>query len=458
MIIQQKRSKMNPMLVKVLVVSAAIHILGLFILGGITVVKYIIPDEAQFEEPPEVNEEKPPPEVKIEIKPKPQIEPMRDLRMKKIGNIAVADIAVDLPSDGDSFTINAGIGGFGGASSLLGSGRGQLNFGSSRVNVFGIKTQAERILFVIDTSSDMLADEKGGITSYAIIKDEIAKLIGGLNAGTLFNVMLQDRFKTLLFKPRLVNASSNSHQQLIRWLKPINSNARYSGLDNIMDAAKPTLSKLTEDPIHSNLSLNWKGNETVFITQYALEQGIDTIFFITCTHGGFSTVMRMPTGKEAEAWDQTVNSPKYQEQLRKHEAEIPEMRNRIQSKLRSVNAQRKNKGQPPLVLDSRWGLQSQAKQLGLKWKTEHPGYGPRYEINPKDIEAYYNKLNEEIYAQFDRPSPSINIVLYLAEDEIFSKEEEKNIRDFVRFFDGKHRIVRGEKGIKSARIPEDAVN
>lgn len=458
MITQQKRRKMNPMLLNVLIVSAAIHVLGLFILGGITVVRYIIPDEAQFEEPPEVNEEKPPPEVKIEIKPKPEIEPMRDLRMKKIGNIAVADIAVDLPSEGDSFTISSGIGNFGGTSNLIGSGRGKLDFGSSRVNVFGIKAQAERILFVIDTSTDMLADEKGGITSYSIIKDEITTLIGKLSAGTLFNVMLQDRFTTLLFKPRLVNASTSSHQQLVRWIKPINSNARYAGLDNVMDAAKPTLSKLKEDPIHDNLSLNWKGNETAFITQYVLEQGIDTVFFITCTHGGFSTVMRKPTGKEAERWEQTVNSPDYQAQLRKHEAEIPEMRNRIQQKLRSVNAERRGKGQPPLVLDSRWGLESQSKQLGLKWKTEHPGYGPRYEINPKDIEAYYNRLNEEIYGQFNRPNPSINIILYLAEDEVFSKEDEKKIRDFVRFFDGKHRIVRGEKGIKSARASDDAVN
>lgn len=458
MITQQQRRKMNPMLLKVLVVSAAVHAIGLFILGGITVVKYIIPDEAQFEEAPEVTEEKPPPEVKIEIKPKPEIEPMRDLRMKKIGNIAVADIAVDLPSDNDSFTISSGLGSFGGAASLIGSGRGQLDFGSSQVNVFGIKTQAERILFVLDTSADMLADKKGGITSYAIIKDEITKLVGSLNAGTLFNVMLQDRLKTMLFKPRLVNASSNSHQQLIRWIKPINSNARYSGLSNVMDAGKPSLSNFKEDPIHANLSLNWKGNETVFITQYALEQGIDTIFFITCTHGGFSTVMRKPTGKEAEAWEKTVNSPKYQAQLRKHEAEIPEMRSRTQNKLRSVNAERRGKGQPPLVLNSRWGLESEAKQLGLKWKTEHPGHGPRYEINPKDIERYYDKLNEKIYGQLGRANPSINIVLYLAEDEVFSKEDEKKIRDFVRFFNGKHRIIRGEKGIKSARTAKETKN
>jgi divalent metal cation (Fe/Co/Zn/Cd) transporter len=49
--------------------------------------------------PPEMTEEEPPPEVKIEIKPqkKPEMEPMKNLRTRKIGNIAVDDISVDLP-------------------------------------------------------------------------------------------------------------------------------------------------------------------------------------------------------------------------------------------------------------------------------------------------------------------------------------------------------------------------
>ena len=40
---------------------------------------------------------------------------------------------------------------------------------------------------------------------------------------------------------------------------------------------------------------------------------------------------------------------------------------------------------------------------------------------------------------------------FTAEDEVFSKKMKK-IRDFVRFFDGKHRIVRGEKGIKAPAL------
>ena len=100
---------MNPMLMKVIFISAAAHVILGFILGGITIVKYIIPDEAQFEEPPAVEEFEPPKEVKVQIKqqaaPKMQ---SQSLSMRPVANIAVANVDVNLPDMGDSFTVSAG--------------------------------------------------------------------------------------------------------------------------------------------------------------------------------------------------------------------------------------------------------------------------------------------------------------------------------------------------------------
>ena len=64
MIIPQKKRKINPILLNVLLISGGVHAVALFILGSITVYKYIIPDEAQFEEPSSVVEEQPPPRGK----------------------------------------------------------------------------------------------------------------------------------------------------------------------------------------------------------------------------------------------------------------------------------------------------------------------------------------------------------------------------------------------------------
>ena len=458
MITQQQRRKMNPMLLNVLVFSAALHAIALFVLGGITVVKYIIPDDAQFEEPPEVTEEEPPPEVKIEIKPKPEIQPMSNLRTKKIGNIAVADIAVDLPSSGDAFTINAGIGGFGGASNIIGSGRGQLEFGTSQVNVFGIKAKAERILFVIDTNRQMVTDKKGGLNSYRVIKDEITDMVGNLNAGTLYNVMLQDRSKTLLFKPNLVTAGSESHAQLVKWVAPINSNADKPGLEGVRGAKRPTLSALTESSVYPALRLGHRGNETIFITQHALEQNIDTIFFITGYHQGFEAVRRDLNEKEEKDWQKKINSREYKEQLAEHQKEVPVMQQRIINELNRINTERKKKGQSPRVLEQRHGVYSNANELGLNWKTRHPGHRPHPLIKPRDIRKYVTQLNEQLYQQFDKPVPSINVVLFLAEDEAFSNQAQQQLKDYVSFYKGKHRIIRGEKEIESARTAKNSTN
>lgn len=109
--------------------------------------------------------------------------------------------------------------------SLFGGTRGNIGMGLSDVSVFGLKSRAERILFVIDANRHMVTDQKGGLNSYKIIKDGITDMVGNLSAGTLFNVMLQDRKKMMMFKPQLVFAGSEVHQQHIQWINPINANA-----------------------------------------------------------------------------------------------------------------------------------------------------------------------------------------------------------------------------------------
>jgi flagellar basal body-associated protein FliL len=64
-----KKKKMNPLLMKVIIISVLAHLMAGFILGSYIVVKAVLPSEAQFEEPPAVVEEEPPPPVKVQIKP-----------------------------------------------------------------------------------------------------------------------------------------------------------------------------------------------------------------------------------------------------------------------------------------------------------------------------------------------------------------------------------------------------
>lgn len=460
MITPQKKSKINPMLLNVLLISGGVHAVALFILGSITVYKYIVPDEAQFEEPSPVVEEQPPPEVKIEIKQQPpKQQAMQSLRMKQVGNIAVSAVDVNLPNMQESFTVSAGMGGFG-SGSLLGGTSGTLGIGMSDISVFGLKTRAERILFVIDANSQMLTDAKGGLKSYKIIKDEITDMVGNLSAGTLFNVMMADRRNSKFFKKQLVPAGQEVHQQLIQWITPINANARNAGLvEGARDVGRERLETLSKDATYEDiLWANQPGNDTAFMTQLAIEQDVDAIFFIAGYHRGFERVRRRLTEKEEADWIRFSTSRKYQDQLAMHQKEVPVMQNRIDYKMKKINEERKAKGQPARVLNSRWGIYSDYRELGLEWETEHPGWRPDYFLESREIEKYFKKVVDILYTNKGSEKPSVNVILFLAGDEEMRKEWEDQLDDYTDFFRGKYRIIRGFDEIKSARSSSNTQN
>ena len=459
MITHQKKRKINPMLLNVLLISVGVHVVALFILGSITVYKYIIPDEAQFEEPSPVAEEQPPPEVKIEIKQQPpKQQAMQSLRMKQVGNIAVSAVDVNLPNMQESFTVSAGMGGFG-SGSLLGGTRGTLGIGMSDISVFGLKTRAERILFVIDANSQMLTDAKGGLKSYKIIKDEITDMVGNLSAGTLFNVMMADRRNSKFFKKQLVPAGQEVHQQLIQWITPINANARNAGLVEGASVRRERLDTLSKDATHEDiLWANQPGNDTAFMTQLAVEQDVDAIFFIAGYHRGFERVRRRLTEKEEADWIRFSTSRKYQDQLAMHQKEVPIMQNRINYKMKKINEERKAKGQPARVLNSRWGIYSDYRELGLEWETEHPGWRPDYFLESREIEKYFKKVVDILYTNKGSEKPSVNVILFLAGDEEMRKEWEDQLDDYTDFFRGKYRIIRGLAEISNASSSSETQN
>ena len=91
----------------------------------------------------------------------------------------------------------------------------------SNVNVFGVKSKSERIVLVVDSSKNMLTDDKGGLYSYKIIKEKVTEIISNLAPGTLFNVILQgDNRLSLLFQPKLVPAGKKNLEKLTQWFAP----------------------------------------------------------------------------------------------------------------------------------------------------------------------------------------------------------------------------------------------
>ncbi|MDQ8209362.1 hypothetical protein QEH52_17675 [Coraliomargarita sp. SDUM461003] len=454
MISKPKKRKMNPMLLNVLLISGGVHAVALFILGSITVYKYIVPSEAQFEEPPVVEQVEPPKEVKVEIRPQaaPQQQSMQNLRMKQVGNITVANVDVDLPSMEQSFTVSSGLGGFGGGA-LLGGTRGSIGIGMSDISVFGLKSKAERVLFAIDASRTMLTDKKGGLHSYRVIKEEITTMVSNLSTGTLFNVVFYNDGRLLFFKPRPVPAGDQVTQELINWVAPINSDINKLGAPG---AKKIKIEALPEEPVHiaMNSYQHSGGNETAYLTQVFLEQSIDAVFVIAPRHSGFQRIARPYTQKESEAWKKRTSDPRYQEQLKEHNKERAELVKKAREIKAERDAERKKRGLPPQIFDGG----DFVRRMGLSYKTNHPGGKPTYYIEERDVVRYFKDLTKVLYKDKNGTPPSINVVLFLAGDEKFSESNEDRLKDYTRFFGGKFRIIRGLDGIKAASSSKDTKN
>ncbi len=65
-----KKGTLNPMLMRVIIISIVLHIGAAFVAGIITAANIVIQDDAQFDAPPAIEEETPPKEHSVILKPK----------------------------------------------------------------------------------------------------------------------------------------------------------------------------------------------------------------------------------------------------------------------------------------------------------------------------------------------------------------------------------------------------
>ena len=436
---------------KVIIISVALHGVAGLIAAFITV-RNIIIQNTQFKEPPQEIVEEPPPDMKVEIEPEQQQTDQfkQQLKMPKLADIAIDDIDVSADSE-DSFTLGSSFGSLRGASGLLGGSiDSSLGLGLADGEIFGLKTKAERFLILIDANRRMLSDDKGGLNSYKVIKDEVANLVSGFSLGTLFNVIFYDQGSVLYFKPKLVPANSDIAKELATWIDPINANASEVGIINHPQAKPIKIRTFKTDSVHVALPhIQWDGNQVGYVTQLALEQNADAIFMITGYHRGFEDLRRPMNAKEKVEWERTTNSSSYRKKLEKHNEEIPDMKKRIKDELGKINTLRAGNGQPPRILKDPTNIYKSSQELGLDWKNPHPGDAPSFVIKIDDIEDYFKRVMEYLYVAPQKP-PSVYVVLFLTEDEEFTRAWEYQLKQYIRFFNGKQRIIRGVNELKKA--------
>lgn len=106
---QTRRRKVNLPLIEVLGVSFVLHLLGLLILGGLTIYKMTQQPEPEFEAPPPPSESTPPPQIQVKLTKAKAAPPMK-LSVQNISQLNMPMLNVDIPTINEKMTFGQGRG------------------------------------------------------------------------------------------------------------------------------------------------------------------------------------------------------------------------------------------------------------------------------------------------------------------------------------------------------------
>ncbi|MCC6355536.1 MAG: hypothetical protein IT577_16730 [Verrucomicrobiae bacterium] len=391
-------------LLTVILVSAAVHVGGLFLFGSWVVFRHFFYNEARFVVPPELAKTIEPRNLKYKVQlqeqqrrsGRPKIAPR--LSARRVSEFSLPDVPVEMStvervqSQMKAFGaagVGAGLGG--------GSGQGGLGLAASTVKFFGITDRGERIAFLIDISLSMVEDDKGGEAGFKQLKTEIADMIDGLNPGTFFNLILFGN-QVDLFEQQMVLASDENKKKAREFLDPyldgIAESQERSG--NILKNYEPSLEGLAA-----------VGGATRMDTGITagFEQNADVFFIIS---DGRPHVYKQLEGDELRQLQD--RQAKWDEE---HDAE--KERAERDRAWEAMNAARRKKGLPPKVVELRGGT----RPTPPIW-------------TDKEIVAHMEAVGSQAYKDKGRRMPRINCVAFVCHPE-----EEAFMELLTREFRGK---------------------
>ncbi len=431
-----------------IVISAVAHVVLLVLFGSWTVYQYVAGNEAQFDEPPPDIEEVPPPEnVEVTIqKQRSQDTQQREIRMQPVANIAVPELQMETPDMADNFSVTAGVGGgLGGMS--LGGGLGGVGLGVSQINVFGLRDEGERILFVVDAGGNMMTDDRGGMNTYNAVKEELVRIAGTLAPGSLFNVMTYDSFRPHInrFSPDLIPATPENVNRLREWIEPINSNPSNFGPGGNNVSPNNIIDHPVGDIIANH---GHRSNSRMRMLNVVLEQDVDLVYLITDRWPGFTNLRRPPTERERQEWQRYRESDEFKRASERFNAAMPRVREQVEAAEKRDNEQRARRGLPPRVFAS-GTLRAKANHYGIAMPSS-PASDNRYHEPGRNVEEYFRQVILQEYRRKGRTVPRINMIQLLAEDAQVNRDEINSIRNSLRHFrNGRVREVRGLAAIRS---------
>ncbi len=338
-------------------------------------------------------------------------------------------------------------GGMGGGEAGGLGGAGGVGFSMPEIQVFGIKSKGEKVFIILDSSTEMMFDEMGGIPAYTIIKQELVKIIDGLPPTALFNVIVYDRNRTFMLFPQMVSASSMNVSKVDEWLKPLNSVRPDMGADEYgVSTLGPGGSQNTEDLRKGKFERQELWYRPVML---AMKQQADAVFVLTYWWGH----QRIEIGNDnRDPWYKTSPGKKW---LECHEE--------AKKLLDEDNKQRAARGEPPRAID-----RENAWQMNRAYfpDIQFPPEPDFYYHKPQEYAAAMVEIREEnkpkevlAKAGLSRRSGSkvdfsFNVVRFAKKDaewtEWYDGRTEDNFKKLTGMLNGSYKSIAGLEAIKSS--------
>ena len=252
-----------------LLVTIVVHVVFFLIAGTYVALEVIERHEAKFEAKqiarPKMKLKKLRVPVKFQKKVK-QSAPQLSARMTA-NPVNVKSVDFKMP---DTAGLGGGSGGLGGGSISFG---GSLGFASTQIDLFGLKSSGEKMVFLLDAGGGMMADDLGGIPAYTIIKNELLSMIDLMPPTALFNVLVFDHQECRALSPDMVPASDANLQRFRQWIMPLNAQDQNYGLKTL---GFPGTS-ITFEPMPTvfNSQDNWLAG-----LGYAARKGVDVVYWL----------------------------------------------------------------------------------------------------------------------------------------------------------------------------------
>lgn len=353
----------------------------------------------------------------------------------------------DLPQTGASSLSGMGFGkGMGAAGTGTGyntglGASGGLGRGFMSMSFLGVTSQrVSRIVFIVDVGRGLLDIRKGGFEAFAIIREEIMKLIGQLPPSAEFNVVLyeSDQFRkeaVAAMDAKLLPATVANKEAFFKWMRPVNATPDRIGFSSV---SGPRVRWTPKDLSNAGIDDMLRVPEWTQALQFALELNPEVVYIIA---GGQGSVHRAITEEEATRRKESAarREAAYREKLKREGIDVSQVsaaRNaayaKARAELKAINAKLRAKGKSPLIVTDihrvfQSDFQAELKKLGYRivldktgWTdkngrplVEMPGYNLKDPADFDDVFLHVSKLQRALL----RERAALNYFLFVGPDE-----------------------------------------